>query len=893
MKVFKKILFILLILGGIIIVAALVIGRVYEDEITQYAVESINRQIKTRVDVANINLSLLKKFPDATLEFEDILVRSVPDFNKEEFSVGTDTLLFADQIYMQFSVLDLLNQQYHLKDLQIRSGMLRILTDSTGGTNYQFWNRREKEEKDMMVELDKVKLSGIHIEYVNHALEMNSRSYVQKASFMGRFLDAEYSMDLGLEGRISEHVKAGMVLVNEQDLMASLSLYITPGLVEIQSGILRLAGQQLHVDGNISREETPFFRLSLKGEQLDLGDIVHYMNSAGNKLPANLSAGGKISFNASILGEGSKTMLPGIEAAFQVRNGQLYSGSRIGEIRDFRTDGTYTNGTLRTLKTSRMTLENTSMQIGHSRIGGNFSFLDLTAPQVNHNIKLELDLSDIQDIMADTSLTELRGKLQAEINAVGKQPSLLKVSKNDLLNSELKVIMRFEDAGFRRKKIICSDLNGEISFDEFLQISTISGTIAENTVSFSGRGDNIKEYLFTDHGNLWLDLDIYSDNVDLGTIFRRRKDSIHAEPEDTVKLPDRIYLKSRFWLDKLHMNEFLAGNVMGDMFYKPGSLEINNLSLSSMEGLIRGEGMLVMQSDQQFLVKVISDLSRVDIRKGFAGFNNFGQDFIMDRHLEGSLTGKVHFSAIFNEKMKIKKESILSECDIIIRDGGLMEFEPMQKLSRFIEVEELENVQFSTLCNQIYIRNQEVMIPRMDIMSSAFDIEGSGFHSFDRNFEYKVKVSLSEILAGNMKKPDRQSEEFGVIEDDGLGRVYLYLIIEGSPEGSSIKYDRRGAIRNVQEQLQEEKTEIRKILNEEFGLFKKDSSLLQQDVREDSPSFIIEWEEERGDDSLRKEELSKDNKSQREGFTIRWEDDEIPDTLIFERKKRRKLFKKR
>ena len=229
---------------------------------------------------------------------------------------------------------------------------------------------------------------------------------------------------------------------------------------------------------------------------------------------------------------------------------------------------------------------------------------------------------------------------------------------------------------------------------------------------------------------------------------------------------------------------------------------------------------------------------------------------------------------------------------LVVRNGELTGFEPMQKLSRFIEVEELENVSFSTLTNQIFIRNQEVLIPRMDINSSAFEIAGSGVHGFDKNFEYKVKVSLSELLSGKAIKPDRQAEQFGAIEDDGLGRMFLYLIINGSAEGIDIKYDRRGTIMHIRDQLQEEKSEVREILNEEFGLFKKDTTLFREDPNKDQKGFGIEWEEVTEPDSLIKDALKKDNKTQSGGFTIRWEEEEETDTLEAENKKRKRLFKK-
>ena len=116
--------------------------------------------------------------------------------------------------------------------------------------------------------------------------------------------------------------------------------------------------------------------------------------------------------------------------------------------------------------------------------------------------------------------------------------------------------------------------------------------------------------------------------------------------------------------------------------------------------------------------------------------------------------------------------------------------------------------------------------------------------------------------------------EFGAIEDDGLGRVYISLIIEGSPGEVNIKYDRIGAIENIRDQLVEEKQEIKEILNEELGLFKRDSTLLEEQGEQKTPDFIIEWEEDQGGDSIVAGGLKPNNKSDDPGFIIIWDDED-------------------
>ena len=212
----------------------------------------------------------------------------------------------------------------------------------------------------------------------------------------------------------------------------------------------------------------------------------------------------------------------------------------------------------------------------------------------------------------------------------------------------------------------------------------------------------------------------------------------------------------------------------------------------------------------------------------------------------------------------------------------------MLKLSKYIEVEELSNVRFSTLTNEIFIRNEEVVIPNMDIHSSAFDITASGLHGFDGNFTDKVRVSLSELLARKSRRPTGQDAEFGEVVDDGLGRLYLYLIVEGTPEDITVRYDRRGAMQNIRDQMREEKKELKQILHEEFGLFRKDTALEIPPPDKATPGFIIRWE----GDSMVRPTPKGDNNSGKERFIIEWDDtagsatDSVPAAPVKKRKRK-------
>jgi hypothetical protein len=187
-------------------------------------------------------------------------------------------------------------------------------------------------------------------------------------------------------------------------------------------------------------------------------------------------------------------------------------------------------------------------------------------------------------------------------------------------------------------------------------------------------------------------------------------------------------------------------------------------------------------------------------------------------------------------------KNITAEGKYLIKDGALIDFEPVRALSRFIEITELENISFEELENDFFIRNNFLYMPQMDVKSSAADLSINGKHSFDNDYEYHVKIQLSEILSKKIIKPKPNTTEFGAIQDDGLGRTSLLLKVENIGERVKVSYDIKAAGNKIKKDIKAERQTLKKILNEEYGWFRNDS-LAGQKPAASKPRVRIIWEE--------------------------------------------------
>jgi hypothetical protein len=137
--------------------------------------------------------------------------------------------------------------------------------------------------------------------------------------------------------------------------------------------------------------------------------------------------------------------------------------------------------------------------------------------------------------------------------------------------------------------------------------------------------------------------------------------------------------------------------------------------------------------------------------------------------------------------------------DIKIENGKLLNYKPLESLSRFIEMEELRHVRFGTLKNVIEIKNQTITIPKMLVSSNALSLSASGSQTFSGNINYFVQLNLFDVLGKKFGKR-KQHYEFEEVDENEFN---LFLHISGTTDKPIVKYDRSGMREKLKKQKEE------------------------------------------------------------------------------------------
>ena len=231
--------------------------------------------------------------------------------------------------------------------------------------------------------------------------------------------------------------------------------------------------------------------------------------------------------------------------------------------------------------------------------------------------------------------------------------------------------------------------------------------------------------------------------------------------------------------DHFIYKKFEAINALANVTLLQDRYLINRVSMNHANGRLELNGSLIAQNGNTHFAKINVLLDNVDVSKTFAAFDNFGQDGITAKSLQGKLSAKIDASLNVNNEGKADPGSIESLVDFSLKDGALNNYEPVKKLQNFLfKNRDFDIIRFAELKDRFEIKNQEVKINRMEIQSSVMSMFVEGIFSNKGNTDISIQVPFSNI---HKRGADFNPENVGTEKRGGSS---FYLRGKPGPDGN-------------------------------------------------------------------------------------------------------------
>ena len=846
-------------------IAGVVVVKFYGDDLKLFVMEQVNERLDTKVDVEEISVKVFYKFPNTSILLQNVTVWSSHNFNTRDFQgSGADTLLTAETVSVSFNLPGMIRKNFDIRQVEVRNGSIRLRIDSKGEENYRLLaNKKDKDNQDRFIEISQFRVSGFSISLDNLSKQLTASGHLDNLELNGKFSKRNTQIKGSLNASLDEISNKGVLYASEHEVGLKLNMDVRDSVFTLKSGQLQLDRILADVDGRFHVYPGQGVELNLvaAARDLEIHEVLDLLPSQLSKPLQKIRGNGILQLYTRITGRASSTLGPSIEADFQTTNANLFWERVPFSLKNLNLTGTYSNGGEFNPVTTSLTIESVSGVIGQDHISGQGEINNFLDPDFSFEIKGDIHPKQWLSWYDSIPLEQFTGTIIADIKASGSYDRQ-KPKGEKFLALDISGGMALEDVMVRITKegIPFRDLNGSVHIDNDFWEPSFSGTFGKSDFSVSGTGLHLLSYLLDGKEPLVASATFRADYLDLREVL----DQLPHNTDDSkvsVAFPDNLDLRLEFIIHDFVKDLLVAKNVRGIAFYDSPFFYVDSLTMQTMEGTLRGSFGMAQDTEGKIFTSVNANLHQMNISELFEAFNNFGQKQLTHEHLKGDITGTCVFSAEFDSLFTIIPSSILSENDITIHDGELIGFTPIMALSRFIELEELQNIRFETLENDILIKDSQVIIPVMDIQSNALDLSASGTHHFNNTYEYTLRVKLSDLLYKKARGNSRYSE-FDVAEDESDTRT-LFLKVSDKGSGAKVEMDREKAAMKIRNDLKEEKSELKKILNEEWGFFKHDDEIDTQIEQGEEKDEFFRFEFTEETDTLATLETKKDKSRKR------------------------------
>ncbi len=794
--------------------------KTYKDDIGQALKNKINTTTNLKTNYKNISLSIWEHFPYISINLNDLLLSDSIQNTKN------DTVIYSAKASVNFNIIDLLVKKNIIQQIYLEEGIINL-----NKNQHQFLNQKNKAENQQKnSNIKEILIINMKFKFLDDNTKSNINCNINECLI-------DINQDIyDLKGKIlSNKVLIGKInYLEDINSTLNLKLKFNNNQILIVTGSHILIEEVLaEISGIIGSKR--LLNLTFATEKQQIKHIIRYMPKKFRALTKSFLAEGLIDCKGEIIRK-TDYKNPSIIMDFNIKNGVFELKEKPIKFTNISTNGKITNGSLKNFQTSEIEFSNFSTNLANGNIFGNFKINNLNKLFLTGNFNSSLEANDINNYFQNSPFINLNGKINASSKYKGNI-SFNKKFSNYFLLAEHSSDLEIKNLNFN---YLNSPTDYSIDFAEItinnedIVIDSSFLEIENNIFNYDGHIKNLVAYFSKKSETINLFGEIKSDNI----IYNPSQETNNISIENHL-IPKWITFDFDLELKKLIYKDFYVTDLTGKLSLQNRMISGKNIKGNSLGGNITSDFILNEENKNYLVLKANLILNSINIQNTFVAFNNFNQNFIQSDHIKGISSAKIDFESHWKPDTKFIDEKLKLTSDLTIEKGELINFEPLEKLSSFVSVDDLKHVQFSTLKNTIDVKDKIVTIPKMEINSSALSLLLSGTHTFDNLINYDITLLLSELLFKKFKTKNNSSE-FGEVVKDDQNFTAIFLKMSGDKDKTEIAFDGLKLKEDIQNKITKEVKFINTIIKEDIlNQKKKDESnnLKENDIE-------LEWDEE-------------------------------------------------
>lgn len=750
---------------AIILVLLFTLPFLFIDKIEALVKEEGNKMLNAEFDFKDLDISLIKNFPLASITLEEFYLKGVEEF-------GNDTLVKAKEISAAVNLLSLFGDEgYDIRRITLDGLSAKAIVLPDGKVNWDVMKESSEAEEETVAADStaapfRIKLEKLQIEDVN--IVYDDRQSNMYAAIEG--LDAACSGDFGSEKSLLALVASikaltysmdGVPYLNKARIAADMNIDadFVANKYTLKENALQLNAIKAGIDGWVA----------LNGENVDM-DVKLNSNEIGFKeilslIPAiyakdfdDLKTDGKATLAAYAKGTLSgDSILPEFNVAIDVANAMFRYPALPAGVDNINIKAMVSN--------PGGSPDNTVININPFNFvmaGNPFGIVAVMNTPVsdlafNATAKGKLDLGKIKDIYPMEEELKLNGVLDADIQVNGR---LSYIEKEQYDKVKASGSVRLDNMQLELEDMPAIDIRKSLlTFTpRYLQLSETTVNIGDNDVTLDSKFENYMGYALKGT-TLKGSLNVKSDRFNLNDFMSSDTAAVaetSVTPADTIatgiiEVPENIDFNMQATFKEVLFDNMKLNNVKGLLLVKERKVDMKNLSLETMGGNVVVNGNYSTPQDAQPAFSGSFSLNNIAFAKAYDELNIVRNLAPVFSNLTGDFSGNVSIDTKLDDTMSPVLSTLAGNGSLKTKDLSLAKVGIIQTIADITKKPALKESKVKDLDIEFTIKNGRVNTKPFDIKLGDCKMNLAGSTGLDQTIDYKGEITIP-TSAGKLAK---------------------------------------------------------------------------------------------------------------------------------------------
>lgn len=771
-KLVKNILIGLVALLAVLIVApSLLSGKVAEIVKTE-----ANALLRAKLDFEKLNISLLRHFPNASLDLKGLTLVGVERFEG-------DTIVAAERISAVVSPLSLLTGDgIVVKKVLLNEPMLHARKEADGAVNWDVMKPAEESAETVeeavaeaaaegeesapssfKLAVKDFRITDAAIRYEDDSSKMAFSTSPLNLRLKGDLSAAQSELDLNLLMQ-QIYFKSGVVTMlsdAEAEFNAAIAADLEHNRFSFEKNTLRLNAIQLTLDGwaQLLEDEAVAMDLQLGTSQVQFKDVLSLIPAFYTKDFRRLTAGGELSLAAWAKGEMRGSALPAFTLEAAVKEGRFQYASLPKAVTDINIEAKVSNpGGV--MDRTEVDLSRFGLRMAENSVKATFYGTNLISdPVLRATLNGKVDLGMIEEVYPLEDM-QLDGTITADIAAGGRMSDLEKQRYEQL---QAKGTFVVEQLGLDMESLPPVKLSRAAATisPSAMTLGELSVMVGESDLSANGQLKNYLGYLLRGDklsGRLYVKSELLNLNqlmesisseeetaADPTTEENQPEEAIAEEaPEGVIVVPDNLDLSLSTNLKKILFQQMTITDVEGGMSISGGELSLNKLALGLFGGQATASGRYSTKNpaDPSFTMDLA--LKQASFQETFRQLELVQKLVPLFEKTGGNYSLAMDLTTKIDEQMSPVLTSVNAHGQLSSASIRLQNIGALDALAKALNTDKLTVIEAENVLIDFAIRDGRISTEPFDLKMGKTKMTLSGSTGLDQTIDYTAKVTLPE-----------------------------------------------------------------------------------------------------------------------------------------------------